>query len=174
MVLIYIYDYDVKWYCFVPVYILLITNPIAWFLSGKTVGYEEGVRLQKREAFYRSLGYFQPGEELKALRARELELYIQHAHLSHIKYGNCGAYHNMLVARKKDGDKGGEATEKCKSAREAIGDAITEARKCEEEIRLLQQEIRELEANEKCEAARKTREMKDLHAEQTRVEKSQC
>lgn len=172
--LIHIDLYDVKWYYFVPAWILLAINPIACFCAGWFLGSEDGRMLQKREDFYRSIGHFEPGDELKALRAKERELKIDYANLLYAEQPKCRAYHEVLVSWKEDDEKGGEAMEKYKSAREGLGDAIAELEKCKKAIDALQPEIARLEDKEACEAAKETRKMKDKYAECWTESKSQC
>jgi hypothetical protein len=173
--IIHIESYDAKWYYFVPAWVLLVSNPIACFCYGKIFGSEDGRILQKREDFYRSIGYFEPGDELKALRAKERELKIDYAHLLYVENPNlCRAYHESLIAWKEEDKTGGEAMEKYKSAREGLGDAIAQIDKCKKELDALEPEIRSLEDKEACEAAKETRKMKDEDAECSTESKSQC
>jgi len=165
--------YHVDWYFWVPLCLVLIARPIAYYQMGRSDGHAEGRKHEKRKDLYKSLGTFQPGEELQALRRKHRELSCLYEHSRYVLNEKRKEYHEAYASSNHEAKKIGDDTVvRSGTAFEALGDAVERCDYYNKELDKLRPEMKELEWEEKLEISRKAKETKDVECGMVDASKS--
>jgi hypothetical protein len=164
LVVVQVATYEVAWYFWVPLCLVLIARLFAFHRIGYSVGHAAGRKHHERISLLKSLGDFEPGEELQAFRQKHRELSSLYENSRYVVKQKCKEYDESYASWNQGAEKdiGDKTTLKNKNAWEELGDAVERCKDCKEALDKLKPEMERLEWEEKLAVSHTVKEMNDV------------